>query len=130
MADRHAGAILFSTRMDRLAAFYEAVTGLERTGGADDHHVLESPGFTLVIHGIPEAIAASISVSNPPAVRIQSPTKLCLPVSDLGAARDRAGPLGGQVYGAERTWTWGDVLVCDGHDPDGNVFQLWQTVSQ
>lgn len=128
MTDRRAGAVLFTADMERLTAFYEAVTELERISGADDHDVLAGAGFTLVIHQIPEPLAGSVGAAVRPVAREGSAVKLCLPAADLGLARERAEPLGGQVYGAEYTWTWGDLLVCDGQDPDGNVFQLWQAI--
>jgi hypothetical protein len=34
--------------------------------------------------------------------------------------------LGGQVDPAEREWNDQGCLVCDGHDPEGNVVQFRQ----
>ena len=50
--------------------------------------------------------------------------KPLLPVASLDEARAAAASLGGIVDGVEREWDWRGATVVDGHDPEGNVFQL------
>lgn len=38
------------------------------------------------------------------------------------------GALAGVVDPPERAWTFGGYLRCDGHDPEGNPFQLREAV--
>jgi len=47
------GAVLFAKRLDRMSAFYSAVLGLTEVNRDDEHILLESPGFQLVVHRIP-----------------------------------------------------------------------------
>ena len=63
-------------------------------------------------------------MSDPPVRREETPIKLVLPVRDLGGARTAAAALGGVVDGPEREWEFQGHRVVDGHDPEGNVFQV------
>jgi predicted enzyme related to lactoylglutathione lyase len=57
-------------------------------------------------------------------VRHDSYLKVCLPVASLAEARARAEALGGRLYPAQQEWQARGFRACDGHDPEGNVFQL------
>jgi predicted enzyme related to lactoylglutathione lyase len=52
--------------------------------------------------------------------------KLSFRVDSIARAREAAAGLGGAVYGPDREWVDEAATVCDGYDPDGNVFQLFQ----
>ena len=94
------------------------------TYSEDDHVVLESPGFQLVVVAVAAHIAASIELVSPPVRREDTPIKLVFPVCCLGAARTAAANLGGELYPVEREWGVRVSRVCDGHDPQGNVLQV------
>lgn len=120
------GALVFAKDLQRVARFYAEVLALSATQAEQDHVTLESDIFQLVIHAIPRPIADSIRIAIPPEVREDTPIKLLLPVGSIAAARALAPSLGGQVGPVEREWELGDLRVCDGFDPEGNVFQLRQ----
>ena len=122
----HASAVLFTTSMASVASFYEHVAGLRRSSAGDDHIVLMNDGFRLIVHRIPEPDAHGVTVSTPPEVRMDAAVKLALPVASLANARAAAARFGGAVHGAEQEWHYESAVVCDGWDPDGNVFQLVQ----
>ena len=88
--------------------------------------MLGRPPSQLVIVRIPPAIADAIDIARPPMVREDTPIKLVFAVDDIARARARASDLGGAVNPAERAWQFDGATVCDGHDPEGNVFQLRQ----
>ncbi len=121
-----AGAVLFAKDVRCLASFYEAVTGLRPRTVETDHVVLESPAFQLVIHAIPQPIAKGIQIAVPAAPRADTPIKLVFFVGDLAASRRAANQMQGLVKAASAEWQFEDSVVCDGHDPEGNVFQLRQ----
>jgi predicted enzyme related to lactoylglutathione lyase len=52
------------------------------------------------------------------------PVKLVFAVVDIVAARNSAAERGGAVDPVDREWGFEGFKVCDGHDPEGNVFQL------
>ncbi|MDQ8036182.1 MAG: VOC family protein [Pedobacter sp.] len=124
-----AGAVIFSKDINVLARFYENLLVLTRTHAEPDHIVLESAHLQLVIHGIPTHIARSIHISSPPARREDTPIKLFFPVESLAAARKAAALLGGELNAAAKEWEARGFRACDGHDPEGNVFQLRQSIS-
>jgi predicted enzyme related to lactoylglutathione lyase len=121
-----AAAVLFTIDLARIAQFYETVAGLRVAGAEDDHVVLENGSFRLIIHQIPAQYAKHIRIDDPPAVREAGAIKLSFPVVSIADAREAAARLGGSVYPAGRESSYDSATVCDGWDPDGNVFQLSQ----
>jgi len=119
-----AGAVLYARNVERVRAFYAGCCGLEVAHSEDDHVVLESPTFQLVILAIPEAIAASISITTPPTRRTDRPIKLFFHVDSIDAIREAAAGLGGELNPPGREWQYQGSKVCDGIDPEGNVVQF------
>lgn len=122
------GAVIFAKDIRKVAVFYEQLVSLSVTHAEPGHIVLESDTLQLVIHGIPKKIADSIHIATPPAVREETPIKLFFPVASLADARIRAEQLGGQLGPSKKEWEAREFRACDGHDPEGNVFQLRQNV--
>jgi predicted enzyme related to lactoylglutathione lyase len=129
MSSEHTAAVLFTIHLERIARFYEQVVGMRPLKADADHRVLEKNAFRLVVHQIPQQYASSIVISVPPKVRELSAIKLSFAVESLARSRDAAARLGGCVYGTEKEWEYEGTVVCDGWDPDGNVFQLFQPVT-
>jgi predicted enzyme related to lactoylglutathione lyase len=119
-----AGAVVYAKDLARVSAFYAGVLGFHVAHSEADHVVLESPAFQLVIVAIPEHIAESIDVAEPPVPRTDTPIKLVFPVASIEAARAAAASRGGQLNPPEREWQFQGFRVCDGHDPEGNVVQF------
>src|SRR5262245_35207094 len=126
MNNHHSAAVLFTINMQSIARFYERIIGMRVQRVEHDHIVLENGGFRLTVHRIPVEYAASIHISVPPKIRETSAIKLSLPVTNIAVARQTASQLGGCVYDAEREWEYEGTTFCDGWDPDGNVFQLFE----
>jgi predicted enzyme related to lactoylglutathione lyase len=117
-------AVIFAKDVAVLAQFYREVAEMTEVNSDQDKVVLDEHGFQLVIHGIPEIIAESIAISTPPAVREETPIKICLPVMTIEAARSKAAKLGGQVAPKAQEWSARGFRACDAYDPEGNVFQV------
>jgi len=82
----------------------------------------------LVIVRIPKRIADSIDISTPAERREDTPVKLVFSVEDIASLRSRVAERGGAMNAVEREWEFEGAKVCDGHDPEGNVFQVRQAV--
>jgi predicted enzyme related to lactoylglutathione lyase len=121
-----AGAVVYAKNAPALATFYSAVAGLSEVHAESGHVVLEASGFQLVVLAVPAHIAASIHISSPPRRREDTPIKLVFAVGSLAASRAAAQRLGGELNAADREWQFQGTRVCDGHDPEGNVFQVRQ----
>jgi predicted enzyme related to lactoylglutathione lyase len=121
------GAVLYVADVSRMSAFYQAVTGLVAGESDGDHAVLESPTYQLVLLAMPAADAALIT--DPPAAREDVPVKLVFVVPSIEGVRAAAGNFGGQLNAPGREWTFQTWIVCDGQDPEGNVFQVRQPLS-
>jgi predicted enzyme related to lactoylglutathione lyase len=118
------GAVLYAKHVEGVSSFYVECCGLQVAHSEDDHIVLESPAFQLVILAIPESIAASIAIATPPVRREGTPIKLAFHVESIDAVRKAAKNLGGELNGPAREWRYQGSTVCDGHDPEGNVVQF------
>jgi catechol-2,3-dioxygenase len=121
-------AVLFVKNPARLAKFYRSVAGMKEIGREKEHVLLESGVFQLVLHRIPKRIAKNIVIDVPPAVREQAAMKLSFPVKSLAKAREAAVSLGGALRTRDEEWSWAarGATMCDGHDPEGNVFQVFE----
>ena len=121
------GAVLYAKDVERLVEFYSSVTGVEPQSIEKRFAVfgVRTPQFVIV--RIPDNIADTLDIAMPPQPREETPLKLVFGVEDIVDARGRAAELGGAVNAAEREWDFEGAKVCDGYDPEGNVFQLRQT---
>lgn len=118
------GAVIYAKNLTRLSQFYEQVMQCGISHADDMHSILLLPHFQLVMHAIPHHIADNIDIKTPPERRENTAIKLILPVTDIGQARETAARLGGQIDAPEREWEFQHCRICDGHDPEGNVFQV------
>lgn len=121
--------VIFAKNVLQLAQFYRELVGMSEVHQDKDHVVLDDAGFQVVIHGIPQKIAASIQISQPPSIRDNTTLKFCLPVSSIGFARAKASELGGAVGPIGKEWAARGFRACDGHDPEGNVFQVRESAA-
>ena len=118
------GAVLYAKDWHRLVEFYSALTGLQVRTMQEGFAVLGGESSQLSIVRIPKQIADTINIAMPPARREDTPIKLAFGVVDIAVARTIATRHGGAVNPIEREWEFEGARVCDGHDPEGNVFQL------
>ena len=119
-----AGAVVYAKDIHRLARFYAAVADLEVMHEVDDHIVLESESYELVIVAIPADIAANIVIATPPVKRENTAFKIVFAVSSLSDARETAKLNGGALHPPAKEWSFQGLRTCDGVDPEGNVIQL------
>lgn len=124
------GAVIFAKQPERLAEFYQAVASMNRIWQQADKIVLATEQFSLVIHALPEAIASSIVLSQPPVWREQVAIKPYLPVSSLHQARAVATQHGGGLDPVSHEWRGPGWLACDGWDPEGNRVQWRQPLPE
>jgi len=112
----------------RVSQFYSRVAGLVVRNMEDGFVVLESSAFELVIVALPAQIAAQIQIASPPVKRQDTAIKLAFFVPSIANARSVAPGAGGALNSLEREWQFQGARVCDGHDPEGNIFQLRENV--
>jgi predicted enzyme related to lactoylglutathione lyase len=121
------GAVLYAKDLDHLVEFYSSVAGIEQKSVDKGFAVLGAKPSQFIIVRVPKRIADTIDIATPPEPREDTPLKLVFGVEDIAHARDRAAELGGAMNVVEREWEFDGTKVCDGYDPEGNVFQLRQT---
>jgi predicted enzyme related to lactoylglutathione lyase len=112
------GAVVYANDLSRLVEFYSSIAGLTPYASKKGFAILGSEPSQLVIVRVPRRVRTPLTSLRLPIV---------FAVEDIARARDRAVMLGGAMNGVEREWEFEGAKVCDGHDPEGNVFQLRQT---
>jgi catechol 2,3-dioxygenase-like lactoylglutathione lyase family enzyme len=113
-AMRLAQALLFVHDVPRMTEFYRDALGLEPQE--------TSPGFVrLAAGGTMLALHALRGEPGPGSERLDSHIKLCFHADDVEAARAALVARGVKMRDVVR---FGDVALCDGLDPEGNVFQI------
>jgi extradiol dioxygenase family protein len=113
--------------VDHVATFYSNVLGLSEANRDDDHILLESPGFQLVVHRIPGHASTTSEAAEPPVRRAMAAFKPVFFVHNLATVRTIAHAHGGAMEPREKEWSFNGILVCDALDPEGNVIQFRET---
>ncbi len=121
-----AGLFIYAKHTERLASFYQAVAGMSRLHAVDGFVVLQSPDIQLLVHQIPPPIAAQIVIESPPVRREETALKFFFTVPSLESARSLAAELGGEVF--DESWQGPGFVVCNAMDPEGNVFQVRESL--
>ncbi len=119
--------IVFCADVNRLVHFYQDCFGLEPEGEPDDQwRVMKAGPAKIAFHKIGDAWLDG----KPEDFRADSNTKLVFVTgNDLAAFREEL--VSKQAAMGEIVQFPGvDFLVCDGHDPEGNVFQVKQYLPQ
>lgn len=124
------GAVVFVADVERVRDFYCGVAAMTARHQDGDHAVLDLDGFELVVHRLSGEPAVQPNALGLVPVREESYLKLCLPVASIASARRAAGALGGAIKAAEFEWHGRGFRACDGHDPEGNVFQVRESVAE
>jgi len=117
-----AGLFIYAMEPGRVAEFYETVAGMSRLHETDEIIVMESEDIQLLVHKIPSDIAQHIEITEPPIRRSETALKFFFTVPSLVAAKSLAAKHGGQIFAEQ--WQSADFAVCNGMDPEGNVFQI------
>jgi catechol 2,3-dioxygenase-like lactoylglutathione lyase family enzyme len=113
---RLAQAVLFVHDVERMAAFYRDALGLEPLAAEPGFVRLSCGDAALALHALRGPAPA-----DPPDERQDSHLKLCFHADDVPAARAALQARGVKMRDLVR---FGDVTLCDGIDPEGNVFQI------
>lgn len=120
------GLVIFAKNVERVSAYYQQTLNLSVTETENSHQVLNGPDIELVIHAIPAAQAASITIEQPPVSRGNTAIKPAFRVNDLEAVRAASVATGGTLTPLKEAWNIRGVMFLDGCDPEGNVVQFKQ----
>lgn len=111
-----AGVLVYARDLDRVAAFYERVAGMQRVHATSERIVLASADADLVVH-VPSGPLPNDSAPRPGAA-----FKPFFSVADLDAALAEVDAAGGA--GLPGRWSGPGFTVCNACDPEGNIVQL------
>ena len=72
----------------------------------------------------PHNARKAVSVHDADMTESSSPTNLAFATADIASVRASAPEYGRAVQPQGREWDFDGARMCDGNDPEGNVFQL------
>ena len=113
--------MVFVSDLDRMRRFYAGALGLAVTEEEPGWVRFATGGAAFALHAIPADIARGIAITDPPAPRADTAIKFTFHVDDVDAARAQLVAHGAAIRDVKR---WGARVLCDGVDPEGNVFQI------
>lgn len=116
--------IIFAKNMEEMTSFYENVLGLSCVKTSDDTDTFvsfDAGGIQVSLHAIPADYARHIEISVPPTARANTPLKLVFHVDDVEATRTVLNSRGANMKAVQK---FGKLHLCDGLDPEGNIFQI------
>ncbi len=117
MIGRLSRVILFVDDMAKMKSFYVDVVGLTEVPGGDEMFVsLDSGGAQLSLHQIPPEYQG-----NDGSERADCAVKFVFHSDDVDSDREALVARGVRMREINR---WGEIELCDGIDPEGNIFQL------
>lgn len=122
-----AGLSVYAKDKNKLTSFYKGILGMTEVHSTEEISVLESPDIQLVVHRMPEDRASEVLVETPPVLH-DSAIKFFFTVEDMAAAKSLADELGGGL--GDEYWQGPSFVVCNGFDPEGNVFHVRQNRNQ
>ena len=117
-------AVLYVRDLAKVAAFYSAVLRQPLVYRDAYHAVLRCGIFALDIHQVPEHEVAARTAASALEPRADAAVKLSFPVDSIARARQAAAKHGGELDRAPPRWVVEEQKICEGRDPEGNVFQL------
>lgn len=120
------GLVVFAKSKKRVSAFYQQTLGLEVVESDSSHDLLRGKDYEVVVHAIARKYAASITLSNPPEPRDETPFKPTFVVHSLAHVRSAAEATGGYLKPEAGAWHFRGHVVLDGWDPEGNIVQFKQ----
>ena len=120
------GLVVFAKSKKRVSAFYQQTLGLEVVESDSSHDLLRGKDYEVVVHAIARKYAASITISNPPKPRDETPFKPTFVVHSLADVRSAAEATGGYLKPEAGAWHFRGHVVLDGWDPEGNIVQFKQ----
>ena len=116
--------MLYAKDLKKMTAFYRDVLGFGVVPSRYDPTefvVLDAGSAQLCLHQIPEVIARTITITDPPEPRYKVPVKIMFVIEDVEGMRDRLIARGVQMGSLQN---FPPLIYCDGHDPEGNIFQI------
>jgi catechol-2,3-dioxygenase len=113
-------AMVFVKSIDLMTTFYRDGLGLSvlPEKSQEGFVVFDAGGSTLALHAIPDPIARTIEIADPPVARSDTAIKLIFEVPDVAAASTHLARHGAIM---SEPHSWGG---CNGTDPEGNVFMI------
>jgi predicted enzyme related to lactoylglutathione lyase len=120
-------AVIYANNLERLVAFYRGVLDLTLVEAAEGDfvHLASSTGeMELSVVAIPRNAVDDPAPDDPAGAREDASVKLSFAVHDIEIAGPRVTGLGGVLQPEASRWVWRGMVHCNGHDPEGNVFEL------
>jgi predicted enzyme related to lactoylglutathione lyase len=116
------GITIYALNKQILTDFYQQAFDFDLLDHDSTYSRLLKDSTELIILQSPEEFQAATSETLKP--RETTPIKPTFFIDqNISDFRDKVSQLNGSVY-KEKPWQFHGYKVCDGHDPEGNIFQV------
>ena len=119
------GLVIYVANLEIMSAFYREAFALTYRDGDHEYVALARNQFELVLLRTDIAISYGNAGSDKAHHRADTAIKPVFfvdePIADI---RTKAAKLGGSLKPEENEWDFDGARVCDGWDPEGNIFQV------
>lgn len=118
------GLVIYAKDYIKLTQFYSTILHLEIIETDDEFALMETNSVEFLILQAPTSIAEKITIGDPPDPRENIAIKPVFFVQSIQSVRDLAKDHAGYVNHPKNEWRFRGNIVCDGYDPEGNIFQI------
>jgi len=126
MGESSLSVAIYVKDLSKLTEFYTGLLELDIRQAESGFAVLGRGAVELILVAMAPEWAQAVVITSPPEIREETPIKPLFPVKDIAQTRARAEGLGGRLKESAAEWAFHPYRVCDGYDPEGNVFQVRQ----
>lgn len=117
------GLVIYAAELNTLVNFYSQVFNLELINSDHSYAELASKEFELVI--LTTEISRKNLSSTHATPRVSTAIKPVFFISNsMHEFREKIKEYHGHLNDKDSEWTFNNLNVCDGSDPEGNIFQI------
>ena len=120
--------VLWVSDLNHQAEFYSALLAAPISSGTSEFADVSDGQNSVLIHILPTEYRTSVNAGEVAQAREEAAIKPVFIVNDIDSARSRVEKFG-VSFGSEKNM-YGDLAYLDCIDPEGNVIQLSQRISQ
>ena len=120
--------VLWVSDINHQADFYSALFDTTPKSSTSEFSEISDGHNSVLLHALPEQYRTSVNAGEVAQAREEAAIKPVFIVNDIDSARSRVEKFG-VSFGSEKN-VYGDLAYLDCIDPEGNVIQLSQRISQ
>jgi predicted enzyme related to lactoylglutathione lyase len=125
------GLVIYVSNLKKMSSFYREVFGLRQREADEEYVAMMHEEFDLVLLRTATSKRAGREVDEVSSPRQDTAVKPVFFIAEpIQRIRDKVVTLGGGFKPSNKEWEFDGARVCDGWDPEGNIFQVRSSIRQ